>query len=173
MGFSVGVFLGVIAGFIVGCRITNRQYAEIVKKAKEADKDDRNIRSAPHSQLKCGTCNVGRCSYSTETPNAVACQRHPDDENGEVKKMNWLLRLFVPDNQASLPPEPLLTKRPKKETLDCFNPRCDGGAVMVRGRAIEEFWVRCQKCRRCTGIKKTRKEAIEEWAETTKRWRKK
>jgi hypothetical protein len=37
MIFSLGIILGVVAGFIAGCRITNRQYAEILKTAKEAE----------------------------------------------------------------------------------------------------------------------------------------
>jgi len=48
-------------------------------------------------------------------------------------------------------------------TLDCRFDTCEGRAVMIRGRAPEEFYVRCQKCRRISGIKKTRQEAITDW----------
>ena len=40
---------------------------------------------------------------------------------------------------------------------------CTGRGELVRGRAPEEFWIRCNVCRGCTSIKKTRIEAMNAW----------
>lgn len=50
---------------------------------------------------------------------------------------------------------------PEKKADKNVCSRCGGKLVLIIGHAIEEFWVRCDGCRRCTAIHKTKEDAAD------------